>query len=79
MFPVPSLQSVTAPRVAVDDVDIKESDAELQLFNNVQILVLEGAGETSLSLTSPCVVSSREEKLVESDLAELRPAVAEGL
>ena len=72
-----SLQTLTAPGVAEDDVDVEEPDAELQLFLNVQILVLKSAGETALCLTGARVVAAREEELIKAQLTELRSSVTE--
>ena len=64
-------------RVAEYDVDIKEPDPELQLFLNVEILVLISAGEAALSLSCPRVVRAREEELIKAQLAELCSSVTE--
>lgn len=72
-----SLQTLTAPGVTEDDVDVKEPDAELQLFLNVEILVFKSAGETALSLTCARVVRAREEELIKAQLTELCSSVTE--
>ena len=77
MFAVSSLQTLTAPGVTEDDVDIKEPDPELQLFLNVEILVFKSAGETALCLTGARVVTAREEELIKAELTELCPSITE--
>ena len=77
MLAVSRLQPLTAPGVTEDDVDVKEPDPELQLFLNVEILVLISAGEAALSLSCARVVRAREEELIKAQLTELRSSVTE--
>ena len=69
-------ESITAQGVGEDGVNIKESDPKLQLLHNVQVLVLECALEAARALASAGVVRPGEQELIQSEVTELRSAIA---